>query len=149
MWNCTLIPSVQNSCYIIYKGFVFNYSMQNVLSAVGWCIHTPCCVLYFFPGTHPGKSNPQWGTSSSCSIYTVLNFPGILSAGAIWQGNFFIAQNTFSCQWRCSVWGWVWCFRLVCSMELLMLNHTLTSTGHWNYLPSLGNFILNYSRSSK
>lgn len=118
MWNCTLIPSVRNSCYIIYKGFVFNYSMQNVLSAVGWCIHTLCCVPYFFPGTHPGKSNPQWGTSSSCSIYTVLNFPGILSAGAIWQGNFFIAQNTFSCQWRCSVWGWVWCFRLVCSMEL-------------------------------
>lgn len=118
IWNCTLIPSVPNSCYIIYKGLVFNYSMQNVLSAVGWCIHTPCCVLLFISGTHPGKSNPQWGTSSSCSIYTVRKFPGILSAVAIWQGNFFIAQNTFSCQWRFSVLGLVWCFTLVCCTGL-------------------------------
>lgn len=118
MWNCTLIPPVQNSCCIIYKGLIFNYSMQDGLSAAGWCIHTLCCVLLFFPGTHPGKSNPQWGTPSSCSVYTALNFPGILSAGAIWQGRFFIAQNTFSCQWRFSVLGLVWCVLLVCGTEL-------------------------------
>lgn len=32
---------------------------------------------------------------------------------------------------------------------MLMLNHPLTSTGHWNHLPSLGGFVLNYRSSTE
>lgn len=41
--------------------------------------------------------------------------------------------------------GLVGCFILVCGMELdVDVKPCSTSTGHWNYLPRLGNFILNY-----
>lgn len=32
---------------------------------------------------------------------------------------------------------------------MLMLNHPLTSTGHWNHLPSLGGFVLNFRSSTE
>lgn len=67
--------------------------MQNVLNAVGWCIYAPWCILLFFSGTHSGNSNPHWGTSSSCSTYSVLNFPGILSTGACLTREFFYSTE--------------------------------------------------------
>lgn len=98
----------------------------------------PVVYCYFSLEPIQVNQNPQWGTSGSCSVYTVLNFPGTLSAGAIWQGNCFIAQNTFCCQWRFSLLGLVGCFILVCGTELDV------DVKPCSYLSRLGIFILNY-----
>lgn len=116
--------------------------MQNVLNAVGWWIYAPWCVLLFFSGTHPGKFNPQWGTSSSCSIYRISL--ASFQQEQFWQDNFFTAQNTLYCQWKFQFWNWsnVSCWFMVRN-GMFKSNHTLTNTGHLNNLPILGNFILN------